>query len=142
MMLRLIESLLNLQELSSVLIESLSIILRLDPFVISRTDAITRPDIITLCFHFFMATPENPKISELLMPTLKDYIIRPLCPVHRPKPLMSSKDQFIIPLSEIEYREIMLKWLSKAVELIQISAQRQKDDPLIIVLSFPPISNK
>jgi hypothetical protein len=136
MTLLLIESLFNLREVSSVLIECLSILLRIDPFIISRNASLTRPDVMAVCFQFFVNVPENPKISECLLPTFKDYIVRGLSPVHHGK-IGVNMNGFTQSLSEEEYRQVMLKWLSKAVELIQMSSQRQKDDPLILV--FPSL---
>jgi type IV secretory pathway protease TraF len=46
------------------------------------------------------------------------------------------RDQPDLILLQNEFREGLLPWLSKAIELIQISSQRKQDDPLTLVCRF------
>lgn len=109
--LQLIQSLLphdENDELTPLLIETLSTIMRLDPLIIGDGTA------LEMAFHFFASAPQVPAVASLAY-TLNFWVLRKIWCVGGLR------------------SERMLNWLGKAVELMQAAGSRGKDDALIHV---------
>jgi len=109
--LQLLQSLLPHDEnndLTPLLIETLSTIMRLDPLIIGDGPA------LEMAFHFFASAPQIPAVASLAY-TLNFWVLRKVWCVGGLR------------------SEGMLNWLAKAVELMQAASSRGKDDTLIPV---------
>jgi len=109
--LQLLQSLLphdETDDLTPLLIEALSTIMRLDPLVVSEGNA------LDMAFHFFASAPQVPAVASLAY-TLNFWVLRKIWCVGGLR------------------SEGMLSWLGKAVELMQVASSRGKDDALIPV---------
>ena len=116
--LQLIESLIPLDnDLSSLLVQCLAYILRLDPQIVQTSRA------MDLAFHFFLHVPEIPAVRHDLAFTLETWVLKRLW-----------TEAFNHGMGT--WGDRALEWLSQAVEMVNIASGRQKDDSLVIVF-FP-----
>jgi hypothetical protein len=114
---QLIESLISVdQELSPLLIEFLSCILRIDPLIVTTTSA------MNMALYFFLTTPEYPVTRHELTLTFDFWVLRALWSV-------AYDDDEKETMGEME-----VNWLVKVVEMVQTASTRHKDDPLVSVL--------
>jgi hypothetical protein len=77
-----------------------------------------------MTFHFFLTTPENPSTRWTLLDTVESLVLRKLWNVafdEEENGKGSGKGE----------RE--LRWLEKAVEMLQTAGNKGKDDPLVPV---------
>ena len=102
------------EDLSSLLIFCLSCILRVNPMVVTVTNA------MQLTFYFFTHNPENPICQFTLCETLENFIL---------PSLRTAEDE------HTSFAELRIQWLSKAIEMLNLASQRSKGDPLITVNS-------
>lgn len=103
-------------DLSSLLIDCLGVMLRLDPLIVNTTVA------MDLALHFLMTYPANPMVRDELLELLDKEVLRKV---------WSPEDTGKGSLGDRE-----LGWLGKAVEMVNIAAQRPKDDSLTPVWIF------
>jgi len=118
--LQLIQSMLQIDiDLSSLLIDSLCSILRLDPCIIysSASSSFSAMDI---AFQFLVTLPANPKTRFTLCDTI-DFILKKLW-FERPETKPSGGKE--------------MEWLSKVVEMVHMASQKDKGDALVTVC-FP-----
>ena len=100
-------------DLSSLLMNCLGAMLRLDPLIVNKTAA------MDLTLHFLMTYPENPMARNELLEVLDTVVIRRIW-------YIEDSDEFSVGERE-------LGWLAKAVEMVDVASQRGKDDPLTVV---------
>lgn len=113
--LQLLESLIPLDnDLSPLLIQCLSYILRLDPQIVQTSRA------MDIAFHFFLNTPQIPAVQQDLAFTLETWVFKKLW-----------TDAF--DHGRGSWGDRALEWLSTAVEMVNIASGRPKDDALVIV---------
>lgn len=126
---QLIQSLLSIPDteepLSSLLIETFSTILQIDPMIVNTTSA------MEIAFHFLITFPENPKTRFCLLDTLEGFVLKKLWSEALDEDLEG--DDSSGGVTKLMMRENRMRWLGKAVEMIRMAAERGKDDPFVSV---------